>query len=165
MHVVANDHPHPNYCLLKLTADQTLPEMLPGQFVEVLVEGSSTTFLRRPISVHFVDPQANELWLLIQLIGDGTRKLATLQAGDKLKCPAAVGQWFYHLRFAAAEPLSAGGRWCRNRSDALFGSLSEGTGNHPQLPVGSPFGRRPVAVGPLPRLGSRLSDYGRRIDG
>ncbi|MDY6004842.1 MAG: dihydroorotate dehydrogenase electron transfer subunit [Parabacteroides sp.] len=94
MHVVANDHPHPNYCLLKLTADQALPEMLPGQFVEVLVEGSSTTFLRRPISVHFVDPQANELWLLIQLIGDGTRKLATLQAGDKLNVLLPLGNGF-----------------------------------------------------------------------
>ena len=48
--------------------------MLPGQFVEVHVENSPTTFLRRPISVNYVDKSKNELWLLIQLVGDGTRK-------------------------------------------------------------------------------------------
>ena len=51
MKVTENCHLHKNYCLLKLTSDGNLPEMLPGQFVEVHVENSPTTFLRRPISV------------------------------------------------------------------------------------------------------------------
>ena len=42
------------HVLLRLTDDHPLPEMLPGQFVEVRVDGSSTTFLRRPISINFV---------------------------------------------------------------------------------------------------------------
>ena len=33
------------YVLLRLTDDQLLPEMLPGQFVEVRVDGSPSTFL------------------------------------------------------------------------------------------------------------------------
>lgn len=74
MKVTENCHLHKNYCLLKLTSDGNLPEMLPGQFVEVHVENSPTTFLRRPISVNYVDKSKNELWLLIQLVGDGTRK-------------------------------------------------------------------------------------------
>ena len=32
--------------LIKLTDDKPLPEMLPGQFVEVRVDGSPSTFLR-----------------------------------------------------------------------------------------------------------------------
>ena len=45
----------PKHVLLRLTHEQPLPEMLPGQFVEVRVDGSPTTFLRRPISINFVD--------------------------------------------------------------------------------------------------------------
>ena len=76
MKVTENNHLHKNYCLLKLTSDDTLPEMLPGQFVQVLVDNSPTTFLRRPISINFIDRTTNELWLLIQLVGDGTRSMA-----------------------------------------------------------------------------------------
>ena len=34
-----------------------LPEIKAGQFVNVKVEGSVSTFLRRPISVHNVEPE------------------------------------------------------------------------------------------------------------
>ena len=80
--VSAAEHINDKYVLLKLTHNEPLPQMLPGQFVEVRVDGSSTTFLRRPISINFVDYQANELWLLVAAIGDGTRALARLKAGD-----------------------------------------------------------------------------------
>ena len=73
MKVTENCSLHKNYCLLKLTSDQILPEMLPGQFVQVRVDNSPTTFLRRPISINYVDRATNELWLLVQLVGDGTR--------------------------------------------------------------------------------------------
>ena len=71
---------HERYVLIKLTDGQPLPEMLPGQFVEIRVDGSPTTFLRRPISINFVDTGANELWLLVAAVGDGTRRLAELKS-------------------------------------------------------------------------------------
>ena len=43
------------HVLIKLTDDKPLPEMLPGQFVEVRVDQSPSTFLRRPISINFVE--------------------------------------------------------------------------------------------------------------
>ena len=61
---------HQRYVLIKLTDDKPLPDMLPGQFVEVRVDGSTSTFLRRPISINFVDCNANELWLLVATVGD-----------------------------------------------------------------------------------------------
>jgi dihydroorotate dehydrogenase electron transfer subunit len=70
-----------NYFLLKLTSGEQLPEMRPGQFVEVRVDGSPSTFLRRPVSINFVDVEANELWLLIQVVGEGTRRLSTYRVG------------------------------------------------------------------------------------
>ena len=82
------------HVLLRLTDDKPLPEMLPGQFVEVRVDGSSSTFLRRPISINFVDYEANELWLMVAMIGDGTRKLSELKPGDTLNCVLPLGNGF-----------------------------------------------------------------------
>ncbi|MDE7379320.1 MAG: dihydroorotate dehydrogenase electron transfer subunit [Paraprevotella sp.] len=92
--VTANERLHDRYVLLKLTDDKPLPEMLPGQFAELRVDGSSTTFLRRPISIHFVDRAKNEVWFLIQTVGDGTRKLAELEAGDLLNVVLPLGRGF-----------------------------------------------------------------------
>ncbi|MDR0893518.1 MAG: dihydroorotate dehydrogenase electron transfer subunit [Mediterranea sp.] len=91
LEVVENLRLHANYVLLKLTAASSLPDMLPGQFAEVRVDDSPTTFLRRPISINFVDRTRNELWLLVQLVGDGTRRLARLQKGDRLNAVLPLG--------------------------------------------------------------------------
>ncbi len=84
----------PKHVLLRLTDSKPLPEMLPGQFVEVRVDGSASTFLRRPISINFVDKEANELWLMVAMIGDGTRQLGCLNVGDKLNCVLPLGNGF-----------------------------------------------------------------------
>ena len=84
----------PKHVLIRLTDEKPLPEMVPGQFVEVRVDGSATTFLRRPISINFVDRQQNELWLMVAMVGDGTRRLGELKAGDKLNCVLPLGNGF-----------------------------------------------------------------------
>lgn len=73
--VAENIRLHTNYALLKLTSSSPLPEMRPGQFAEIRVDGSPTTFLRRPISINYVDTSRNEVWFLVQLVGDGTKRL------------------------------------------------------------------------------------------
>ena len=53
LRVVAVEHPREGYALLKLTNDEgALPEMVPGQFVEVKVDKADGVFLRRPISIN-----------------------------------------------------------------------------------------------------------------
>ena len=94
LRVKENLCPHPNYCLLKLTAGEPLPEIRPGQFVQVRVDGSPSTFLRRPISVNFVDAEARELWLLIQRVGDGTRRMAEYKPGDTMNLLLPLGNSF-----------------------------------------------------------------------
>jgi dihydroorotate dehydrogenase electron transfer subunit len=100
---------HANYCLLKLISDETLPEILPGQFVQVRVDNSPTTFLRRPISIHFVDVENRELCLLIQLVGDGTRKLSELKPGEKLNIIYPLGNGFSIPGASNEKPLLIGG--------------------------------------------------------
>lgn len=87
-------HPHHRYVLLKLTDEAPLPDMLPGQFVQVKVEGAANTFLRRPVSVHYVDRTKNQLWLLVQIVGEGTRRMAELNAGDTLDLVFPLGNGF-----------------------------------------------------------------------
>lgn len=94
LRVVSVAHINQKYVLLKLTSNEPLPAMLPGQFVEVRVDNSPTTFLRRPISINYVDVQQNQLWLLIAAVGAGTRRLALLQAGDNLNCMLPLGNSF-----------------------------------------------------------------------
>lgn len=94
LRVVSVEQIHARYVLIKLTDDQKLPEMLPGQFVEVRVDGSPKTFLRRPISINYVDRENNELWLLVATVGDGTRQLAKLHPGDLLNCILPLGNGF-----------------------------------------------------------------------
>ncbi len=92
--VKSNTRLHERYVLLKLTAEEELPAMVPGQFAELKVENSPTTFLRRPISINYVDREKNEVWFLIQTIGDGTRALAGLKAGDTLNVVMPLGNGF-----------------------------------------------------------------------
>jgi len=87
--------PHANYVLLKLTdPNAPLPKMGPGQFAELRVDGSKTTFLRRPISINKIDYARNEIWLLIQFVGDGTRALGNIQVGDIINCVLPLGNTF-----------------------------------------------------------------------
>lgn len=97
------------HVLIKLTDDKPLPEMFPGQFVEVRVDNSPSTFLRRPISINNVDYDRNELWLLVAAVGDGTRQLQKLQKGDRLNCMLPLGNSFTMPTDSAQKELLVGG--------------------------------------------------------
>ena len=80
--------------LLRLQAEQLLPEMVPGQFVQVRVDGSPATYLRRPISIHDVDVSRHEISLLVQQVGAGTRQLAAAVKGDTVNIILPLGRGF-----------------------------------------------------------------------
>ena len=80
--------------LLRLRSELPLPEIQPGQFVQVRVDHSPSTYLRRPISIHDVDFQRNEMKLLVQQIGEGTRHLAQAKEGDLIDMVLPLGNGF-----------------------------------------------------------------------
>ena len=96
MSVTANLSVNNRCVLLKLTPanGEILPECKPGQFVEMLVEGEPKAFLRRPISINYVNREENELWLLIQIVGAGTSKLSKVQKGDIINIIYPLGNGF-----------------------------------------------------------------------
>lgn len=80
--------------LLRLRAEYALPDIVPGQFVQVRVDGSPSTYLRRPISIHDVDFGKNEIILLVQQVGEGTRHLAAAKEGDIINLVLPLGNGF-----------------------------------------------------------------------
>lgn len=106
-----NVHLSAAYSLLKLQPADASPieGVKPGQFVEVEVPDSKTTFLRRPISVNFVDTEANELWLLVRVAGEGTRHLTQLAEGRMLNLVLPLGNGFSIPADASTKVLLAGG--------------------------------------------------------
>ena len=80
--------------MLVLKSPEKLPEMFPGQFVEIRIDNSKDAFLRRPISLYDVDEEKQLIYLLIQEVGKGTRKLAGLKVGDKLNLIYPLGNSF-----------------------------------------------------------------------
>lgn len=123
--------------LLRLTRAEALPEMRAGQFVEVRVDGAADTFLRRPISVHYVDPERNELWLLVQEVGGGTRRLGALAVGSVVNVVGPLGNGFTLPDDASQRLLLVGG----------------GVGVAPLLYMGSEMRRR--GLEPTFLLGAR----------
>ena len=72
----------------------SLPEMCPGQFAQLRIDDSKETFLRRPISIHRVDYERNEVSFLIQKVGKGTASLWQKQPGSTLNAILPLGKGF-----------------------------------------------------------------------
>ena len=129
------------FVLLKCTdPNAPLPPMMPGQFAQLRVDGSKETFLRRPISINFVDTKQNQIWFLIQLVGAGSRALGRLKEGDTLNALLPLGNGF-------SMPVSA------EKKHLLVGG---GVGTAPLLYLGAQMnlmGMRPTFL-----LGARTKD-------
>lgn len=96
MRILANKKLGDLYSLMVLsTLDfKTLPDIEPGQFVQIEVPDSKHTFLRRPISINWVSKDKREIHLLIRKAGDGTRKLASLEEGAIINVLLPLGNGF-----------------------------------------------------------------------
>ena len=73
---------------------ETLQEVYPGQFVQILIADSSALFLRRPISINYIDKETNEMWLLVQRVGKGTNKITEMKVGEELDLLFPLGNRF-----------------------------------------------------------------------
>lgn len=96
MTVTAATAINPLYTLLLLTpsSGEAIPECKAGQFVQVAVPDAPHTFLRRPISINYVDTERNELALLIRRAGEGTARLCDLRPGAIINIILPLGNGF-----------------------------------------------------------------------
>lgn len=136
-----------NFVLIVCTDEHNaLPPMMPGQFAQLRVDGSKDTYLRRPISIHDLDVSHNEISFLIQLVGDGTKALSRLDAGDNLNALLPLGNGFSMPCSPQSRHLLVGG----------------GVGTAPLLYLG----REMLKMGARPSflLGARSASYLLRVD-
>ena len=92
--VVENKKLSKDIFVLELTGSGRIPEMKPGQFVQVKIDGSPETFLRRPLSIHDVNYSQNTFRLLVQIAGKGTEALSRLRNGDPVNLIYPLGNSF-----------------------------------------------------------------------
>lgn len=71
-----------------------LPKMFPGQFAQLRIDESKETFLRRPISLHYVDYKKNEVCFLVQKVGKGTASLWEKRPCSTLNAVLPLGSGF-----------------------------------------------------------------------
>jgi len=81
--------------------------VLPGQFVNVLLEDDSDPFLRRPFSYYRTKNQTIEI--LYEVLGRGTRLLTLKKKGDRLKVLGPLGKAFTQSAKGKKQILVAGG--------------------------------------------------------
>lgn len=138
--VQATEQLSDRHWLMRLRSSSALPEMHPGQFVQVHIDDSPSTYLRRPISINMVDYERNEILLLVAAIGEGTRHLVRKKPGEKVNCLLPLGNSFTMPRSSDERVLLVGG----------------GVGIAPMLFLG----KRLVELGVRPSflLGARTAD-------
>lgn len=95
---------------LVLQHPDILPEVAPGQFVQVELPDSATSYLRRPISIHDADSKANTMTLLIRRVGNGTELLSHVKPGDIVNLLYPLGNGFnLDTKQIGNSPLLIGG--------------------------------------------------------
>jgi len=81
------------YVLLIVETPLSISHALPGQFAQIRIDGSPTTYLRRPISLCQVINE-RELHLLVQEVGDGTKTLCALEPGATVNMILPLGKGY-----------------------------------------------------------------------
>lgn len=92
--VVDNKFISNNTFILELKTGNDLPELKPGQFVQVRIDNNSSVLLRRPFSIHDVDSDRRTIKLLVRIAGKGTESLSRLKKGEILNIIYPLGNSF-----------------------------------------------------------------------
>jgi dihydroorotate dehydrogenase electron transfer subunit len=80
--------------LIKVKSDSPLPEIKPGQFVNVEIKEATEIFLRRPFSIFEVNYAENTLSMIIKILGRGSNVLTKIKVGDSLSLVYPLGKGF-----------------------------------------------------------------------
>jgi len=107
--LVANEQKTSDFSILTLSLDSNLSEIMPGQFVQVQVDDTPGVMLRRPISIHDVDYNKNQIKLLVQNVGKGTDRLCNLPVNSILNIIYPLGNGYELTRNDKRVLLVGGG--------------------------------------------------------
>lgn len=92
--VLSNRQLSPGNWLLVLLADQPLPEIKAGQFLNLRCDPHDRHSLLRPFSILDVDPYSNTINVYYKHLGRLSRQLSEVRPGAKLDCLYPLGGGF-----------------------------------------------------------------------
>src|SRR5690606_3158494 len=93
--IVSSERQTNDFVVLTLQAgEESLPEMQPGQFAEVRIDGAPGVYLRRPLSIHDVDYGKQQIKLLVQEVGKGTKVLTHQAVGSIINMVYPLGKGY-----------------------------------------------------------------------
>jgi len=150
--VIENKRISSDFFILDLYAGTKLPDIKPGQFLQVRVDGSPETFLRRPISIHDVDYETNRIKLLIQIAGKGTETLSKLRKDDTLNMIYPLGNSFGMPGIKEKVLLVGGG--CGIAPLLYLGKWLKSIGNAPDILLGFRNSERIIEFDEYLRIGT-----------
>lgn len=84
----------PDIYLMGLSASLIANEAKPGQFIHIKCSKDNYPLLRRPLSIHRIDKEKGEIYILFQVVGEGTKLLAQKEVGDNLDVLGPIGNGF-----------------------------------------------------------------------
>lgn len=79
---------------MRLKAPEVSQDALPGQFIHIKCSKDNYPLLRRPLSIHRIDKEKGEIFILFQVVGEGTKLLTKRLIGDDLNILGPIGNGF-----------------------------------------------------------------------
>ncbi|MCL1901617.1 MAG: dihydroorotate dehydrogenase electron transfer subunit [Firmicutes bacterium] len=86
-----------------------LPDILPGQFVNLTVPERPDLILKRPFGIMDFDKQRNMFKIAFAVVGEGTKSLSEMKTGEKTKATLPLGNGFFINFFNKKVVLVGGG--------------------------------------------------------
>ncbi|MDR2910173.1 MAG: dihydroorotate dehydrogenase electron transfer subunit [Bacteroidales bacterium] len=80
--------------LITIESENDLPEIHPGQFVNIDIKNAPEVFLRRPFSIFEVDYSKKTISLIIKILGKGSKKITEIKQGETLNIIYPLGKGF-----------------------------------------------------------------------
>jgi len=151
--VLSNERVAPGVGLLTLRSPRIAATVRPGQFVHLRISTGTDAILRRPFSVHRA--HGEDIEILYQVLGRGTRDLAMKSRGDVMDAVGPLGRGWEVPQDAAHVLLVAGGLGA-----APLGMLAEQLavrGVAVSVALGAPTAERLVARDLFERVARRVA--------
>ncbi len=90
--ILSNEEVAEAHYLLRCECAEIAQHARPGQFVHVMVSQDTGMLLRRPFTIYTVE--GNEITMLYQIIGEGTKRLSEMLKGEPLQVLGPLGNMF-----------------------------------------------------------------------
>ncbi|MGE5557949.1 MAG: dihydroorotate dehydrogenase electron transfer subunit [Bacillota bacterium] len=153
--IVTENHPVcPSYYRMRIKAPKIAEQAQPGQFVHIRCSRESGLLLRRPISIHQIRKDRQEIAMLFRAVGRGTAALSRFEPGDAVDLLGPLGKGFSIPKKSGNILLVAGGMGI-----APFFALAEDvkrTGSKVLLLYGARTGDELSCAGEFTRIGCSI---------